>query len=178
MKKLFYIAAAGALLLLCVSCAATGLTVIQTPSPISDDIPVSDDPQKTETGGNSEDEDAPLLVVMTSDGFTVGEPITYKFMNMSDSTANILNIPRLYKGTEHESNLLPYADGVGFCGTPDCIAANSASLEWTLDAEYLFGSELSPGSYLLAFDVLNDDYDVICTLYTEFEIHTPIVYIS
>lgn len=189
MKKLLYIAAVFAVVLFCVSCNAFGVTLEQPPQPISDNEPDTGDPQKQPDADNTDepqfmepdnnpvDIDMGLRVEM-ADTFAQGETITYSFTNITDSKANILNIPRLYMGTENEENLLPYADGPGFCGTPDCIAAYSTSLVWTLDAKYLFGSDLPSGSYLLTFDVLDDNYEVVETLYAEFEVLSPIVFIS
>lgn len=113
---------------------------------------------------------APVDVEMTADTYKSGDIISYKFINRRDTAVNILNIPSLYEITPNGLEVIKLSDTVGFCGTPDCLAANSESLLWTLDPSELYDSPLNPGQYLLKFNVLDDDYNLIDFISCDFKI--------
>ena len=87
--------------------------------------------------------------------------ITYTYINGTDKAVNIVAIPRLERAIPEGWETVEFSGNVGFCGTPDCLAAHSRSLEWTLDTEYLYGGALDAGLYLLSFEVVDDNYEIM-----------------
>jgi len=99
-----------------------------------------------------------------------GHDITYVFINDTDSAVNIVSIPHLERKTSEGWEDVEFAENIGFCGTPDCLAAFSRSIEWTLETEYLYGGSLAAGIYRLSFDIVDDDYYPSDTISAVFDV--------
>lgn len=164
MKTLFVI---GAVLIsaLCASCAPRSWALEPTATPGLTDVSppdVTDAPDETDA--------RPFYLELSGERFTAEQTISYIYVNNTDERINVLAIPRLEKDTENGWLELPFKENVGFCGTPDGVAAMDRSTEWTLDVENLYGAPLEAGRYRLSFDVVDDDYEKFDEIFGEFEI--------
>ena len=98
------------------------------------------------------------------------QTVTYTYVNDTDAAVNIVAIPHLERRAPDGWVPVEFSDNIGFCGTPDCLASNSRSLDWPLDAEYLYGKPLDAGFYRLSFDVVDDNYEVADVIFADFEV--------
>lgn len=172
MKKLICVLLLFALLL-CVSCNRV-ITDAVPPLSQTDGPAGSADPKNTGTAHEPNDPATPdksrVYLEISSDTFAVGDVIKYTYVNNTGLAVNILSIPRLEIETATGWEPVPFCDGVGFCGTPDSIAANSRSLEWELDTEMLYGSALESGRYRLSLSIVDVEYKPVDSIHADFEV--------
>lgn len=173
MKKLILIFVVCALLI-CTSC---GKILNDIKPPLSDtgesDAAATPSPGGTtapDPGSTGISDVDGLYLEISGEKYAAGEKIKYTYINNTDAAVNILSIPHLEQKTSGGWVEVPFCDGVGFCGTPDSIAANSRSLEWELDTETLYGGALVAGIYKLSLSIVDDKYDPVGAIQAEFEV--------
>ena len=125
----------------------------------TEDTPPADEPVAPQPKYHMEVELTPLIQ---------GQKIKYVFINNSNKALNILAIPHLEIKTPDGWQTVEFSEKIGFCGTPDCLAANSRSIEWALDVELLYGGPLEQGHYQLSFEMVDDDYNTIGVISADF----------
>ena len=98
--------------------------------------------------------------------------IPYTFQNWTGADVLVVPIPTLYSidadGTSVRIELAPSDEPIGFCGTPDYIAAGVFSAR-TLPVSMLY-EPLKPGLYRLDFDVVSEDYSAVDVISAEFTV--------
>ena len=173
MKKMLCALSVGALLI----CSACAVTLPDSLPPLSGGAAtpplISEAPETPSdfvSPDNTVETKPDYSMEITQQPSETGQNITYVYVNNTGSAVNILAIPLLEKMTPEGWKTVEFAHGTGFCGTPDCLAANSRSLEWTLDTEMLYGGPLDAGLYRLSFDIVNDNYNKTGVLSSEFNV--------
>ena len=172
MKKIITILALFALL--CASCTDT---IIDEQPPLADGSEAyphqsvaPDTPAVTAPACDSVAELPDIRLEITNIPSGDGQSVTYAYINDTDVAINIMAIPHLEIKTPDGWAPVEFSDNIGFCGTPDCLASNSRSLDWTLDTEYLYGKPLDTGFYRLSFDVVDVNYELADVIFADFEV--------
>ena len=156
----------GALLLL-IGCGATGVSMLPPViSPVSTP-PATATPDIPSDGPGVLPTDFAFEVPQGYHSRSASE-IPYTFHNWTDADVLVVAIPSLYFiDGDCEATLVPFAERVGFCGTPDYFAPQSHSVR-ALDLS-LYG-ELDAGTYRLEFDVVDENYEFVETISAEFKV--------
>ena len=162
------IAVAVAIAMIFATCAACAESPGKNLTPIITGSPASGDNDGVKVIVENPPEAYLRLAART---FMAGNMITYTYVNETETPVNILSIPRLERLSEEGGwVVVPFCENVGFCGTPDTVEAKSHSIQWSLDAELLYGGALETGTYRLTFAVLDDDFTEIDTISNEFDV--------
>ena len=170
MKKTVCLIIFCTLTLLCTLCICTAChTIVDPGPPLSGSATAvphpSTLPETPEIAAPAEKIRLEMSPLMSESG---QQDIKYTYINDTNAAVNILAIPCLEVKTPDGWKNVEFSENIGFCGTPDCLAANSRSLDWTLDVEYLYGGPLDAGTYRLSFDILDNNYNPTDVISAEF----------